>query len=265
MLQGIERALAGAATALAVFAAPAGAASLYDGPGPRPGPDILYADAPRAPQLENTGDWRAAPILVSGATSYRDGEFVYQDFLYDDHGARGSRRDPNDPRSSGDTFSAPNGTYTYPTNAAYAGNAADLVELRVKPVAGATLFRLTLNTMLDPELAAATIAIGDSAAPLPMPFGANARVPAQFFLTWHGSTAVLTDAATGTPVAPAPAVAVDRERRQVELRVPHAAFDPGAGTVRLAAGVGLWDRANDKYLLPGDSATESTPGGAAGI
>ncbi|MEA2443698.1 MAG: hypothetical protein QOJ12_990 [Thermoleophilales bacterium] len=256
--------LAVAAVAVASFAAPASAASLYDGAGPRPGPDILYADAPRAPQLENTGDWRAAPVLVSGATSYRNGEFVYQDFLYDDHGARGSRRDPNDPRSSGDTFSAPNGTYTYPTQAAYAGNAADLVELRVKPVAGATLFRLTLNTLLDPELTAATIAIGDSPAALPMPFGANARVPAQLFLTWHGSTAVLTDP-TGTPVTPAPTVAVDLERRQVELRVPSAAFDPGTGTVKLAAGVGLWDRANDKYLLPGDSATASTPGGAAGI
>src|SRR3954451_14196588 len=174
MLQGIKGAVTAAGIAMAVCAAPAGAAPLHDGPGPRPGPDILYADPPRAPQLENTGDGRAAPILVSGAASYRDGEFVYQDFLYDDHGARGTRRDPNDPRSSGDTFSAPNGTYTYPTNAAYAGNAADLVELRVKPVAGATLFRLTLNTMLDPELAAATIAIGDSAAPLPMPFGANA-------------------------------------------------------------------------------------------
>src|SRR3954452_19119931 len=111
-----RRVLLAATVALLVFAAPAGAASLYSGRGPRPGPDILYADAPRAPQLENTGDWRAAPILVSGATSYRDGEVVYQDFLYDDHGARGRRRDPNDPRTDGDTFSAPNGTYTYPTH-----------------------------------------------------------------------------------------------------------------------------------------------------
>ena len=65
MLQGTKRVLATAAAALAVAATPAGAASLYDGPGPRPGPDILYADPPRAPQLENTGDWkrRADPRL----------------------------------------------------------------------------------------------------------------------------------------------------------------------------------------------------------
>jgi hypothetical protein len=44
--------------------------------GHRPGPDVLYAPAPRAPQLENTGPWTAAPILVSGASAYRDGEFL---------------------------------------------------------------------------------------------------------------------------------------------------------------------------------------------
>ena len=151
---------------VAANAAWADEASLYRGAAPRPGPDILYADPAAAPQLTNAGPWRAQPILVSGASAYRDGEFVYQDYLYDDHGAKGPR-DPGDPRAGDDTFSQANGTYTYPSDAAYGGNAADLVELRVKPVAGATAFRLTLNTMLDPAKVAATIAIGDSAAPLP--------------------------------------------------------------------------------------------------
>src|SRR3954469_23215082 len=125
-----RRGLLAAIAALLVFTAPAGAASLYDGRGPRPGPDILYADPPRAPQLENTGEWKAPPILVSGATAYRDGEFLYQDFLYDDHGAR-YVRDPDDERSGDDTFSEPNGTYRYPTGPGYEQNAADLVEFRV--------------------------------------------------------------------------------------------------------------------------------------
>ena len=51
-------------------------ASLYRGPGPRPGPDILYAGPAAAPQLTNAGVWRADPILVSGARAYRGGEFV---------------------------------------------------------------------------------------------------------------------------------------------------------------------------------------------
>ena len=80
---------AAAATAAAVSsAAPAAtAASLYTGPGPRPGPAILYRPLAIAPQLTNAGIWHAPPILVSGTTAYRDGEFLYQDFLYDDHGA----------------------------------------------------------------------------------------------------------------------------------------------------------------------------------
>jgi len=60
---------------LAVLAAAIGVAapahadegSLYRGPAPRPGPDILYAAPVVAPQLTNAGVWRADPILVSGA------------------------------------------------------------------------------------------------------------------------------------------------------------------------------------------------------
>ena len=100
-------------------------ASLYTGPGSRPGPAILYQPAAVAPQLTNAGIWRASPILVSGASAYRDGEFLYQDWLYDDHGAR-ELPDPADPRATGDTFSKPDGTYTYPTGAGYANDAADL-------------------------------------------------------------------------------------------------------------------------------------------
>ena len=82
---------------LAVLALPASASaangSLYSGPAPRPGPEILYRKPAKAPQLRNRGPWHAKPILISGASAYRKGEFLYQDFLYDDHGARGSGRD----------------------------------------------------------------------------------------------------------------------------------------------------------------------------
>jgi hypothetical protein len=262
------RGLGAAVALLASLAAPAAAraddASLYRGPAPRPGPDILYAAPAAAPQLTNAGPWRAAPILVSGASAYRDGEFLYQDFLYDDHGAR-VLRDPGDPRADQDTFSQPNGTYTYPSDPVYADNAADLVELRVRPLAGATAFRLTLNSMLDPERVAATIAIGSSAVPMPFPHGANATAPAAMFLTVHGGSADLLDAVTGQPVrGGAPVASVDRERRQLEVRVPTTAWDPGASTVRLAAGVGLWDPAAGAYVVPGPARTAARPGGGTG-
>src|SRR5438552_15887190 len=122
-------------------AALAGGSSLYSGPDPRPGPDVLYGAPAVAPQLENVGVWSAAPILVSGASAYRSGEFLYQDFLYDDSGAK-QVGDPSDPRMAGNLFSRPNGTYTYPTDGRYANNAADLVEFRVKPLRSATAFRV---------------------------------------------------------------------------------------------------------------------------
>ena len=169
-------------------------------------------------------------------------------------------RDPSDPRTGDDTFSQANGTYTYPTDPVYGDNAADLVELRVKPLADATAFRLTLNTLHDPARVGTTIAIGSSAAPLPFPHGAGARAPAAMFITVHGSSADLLDAVTGVSRG-TPTVAVDLARRQIEVRVPHSAWDPGRSVVRLAAGVGLWDPAAGAYVTPTGSRTATQPGG----
>jgi hypothetical protein len=259
--------LAAAATlvlgGMALLATPVAAtpASLYRGPDPRPGPDILYANLPQAPQLQNRGPWRARPILISGASAYRKGEFLYQDFLYDDHGAR-AIRDPSDPRSGSDAFSAPNGTYTYPTDPVYANNAADLVELRVKPRPRATLFRITLNAMRQPGRVATTIALGNSSEPRELPHGANARAPARLFLTVRGARAELRRADDGAPVRPRPRAWVSKHRRQIHVRVPRRTWNPRRRTVRIAAAVGLWDRAADRYLLPQAAATRERPGGA---
>src|SRR3989442_15707970 len=185
-----------------IISAPAALArsSLYRGRAPRPGPDILYGLPAAAPQLENTGVWTAEPILVSGASAYRGGEFLYQDFLYDDHGAA-EVPDPTDPKAGGNLFSKPNGTYTYPTDPAYANDAADVVELRVKPRSAATAFRLTLNVLKDASLVAFSIAIGGTPGVLrSFPAGANVQAPADLFLTVHpagtGMAGDLVDAAT---------------------------------------------------------------------
>src|SRR4051812_33889509 len=94
-LRGISAAVLGAVALC--FAVPAGAGAKKmpslppaEGKSPRPGPAILYAPPAKAPQLENLkgSPWKAAPILVSGASAYRKGEFLYQGWLYDDHGAK---------------------------------------------------------------------------------------------------------------------------------------------------------------------------------
>jgi predicted esterase len=243
----------------------AASASLYQGPPPRPGPDILYEPLAKAPQLQNAGIWRARPILISGTSAYRQGEFLYQDFLYDDHGARGEARDPDDPRTGEDTFSLPNGTYTYPTNPIYANNAADLVELRIKPLASATAFRITLNTLKDPSLVATTIAIGSSPQRRPFPHGANVSARAAYFLTVHGRRASLVRSSDSRRITPAPEVSISERRRQIQVLVSHRAWDPGARLVRLAAGVGLWNKATGRYLVPRNAADATHAGGAAGL
>ena len=251
----------------ATVAAPALAASLYTGPEPRPGPDLLYRKPAKSPQLGNAGVWKAKPILISGTTAYRRGEFIYQDYLYDDNGAR-QTPDPEDPRTAGNLFSKPNGTYTYPTDDRYASNAADLVELRVKALRRATAFRVTLNTLKDPATTAFTIAIGGKPGQLrAFPRGANVNAPAKLFLTVHPAgrrlTAELTKAATGKRKrGPKPKVKLFKKRRQIQVKVARRAWNPKRKRVRLAAGVGLWDAENDSYLLPQAAANETTPGGA---
>jgi hypothetical protein len=230
--------------------------------GHRPGPDILYAKPAVAPQLRNRGIWKSKPTLVSGTQAYRDGEWMYQDYLYDDHGALGVL-DPTTPWAETDfLFSPVAGSFTYPTARKYADNAADLVEFRTKPLASATAFRVTLNSLTDPSLVGFTIALGVSAVPQEWPAGADVTSPAAYFVTVHGQTATMTQAGTGRVLQPAPHVSVSIHRRQFTVEVPHQAWDPGTSTVRMSIGVGLWDAAHGRYLAPAlGPATATTPGG----
>ena len=237
------------------------------GTDPRPGPDILYASAATPPQLSNAGIWEAAPILVSGASAYRSGEYLYQDYLYDDHGANGTVPDPTNSELTATVFARFSGTYTYPTSASYGGNAADLVEFRMKPTSSATAFRVTFNTMIDPDVVAFTIGLGTSTTSYAMPHGANASEPAELFLTVHGGSADVVEAATGKAVGTtAPTVEIDRTRRQFTVLLPYTTFDPrNDHELRVAIAAGLWNSATGKYLLPGTTASATAPGGSGAL
>ena len=231
--------------------------------GPSPGPAILYAAAATPPQLSNTGIWTATPILISGASAYRNGEYLYQDFLYDDHGANGTTPDANqtDETVAG-VLSRFTGTYTYPTTASYGGNAADLVEFRMKQTATSTAFRVTLNTMLDPTLYAFTIALGTSSSAIAIPHGANATEPAEVFITVHGLTGDVISAATGQVIG-TPTVAVDQTRRQVTVQLPFTVYDTRGNTaLRVAEATGLWNASAGTYLLPSLTSSATAPGGS---
>src|SRR3954453_12747528 len=191
--------------------------SLYQGPAPRPGPDLLYEKPAVAPQLSNEGVWQAPPILVSGASAYRDGEYLWQGGLFDDHGAEGHVLGSG--TSNGDFFSWADGSWQYPTDTKYADDAADLVEFRVKPLEDATAFRLTFNAMKDASLVGTTIALGGTpGTSVSWPYGAAGTSPAALFLTVHGRTAALPRRYRSPLVAHRP-VSVDSKRRQVQVLV----------------------------------------------
>src|SRR5438132_13732949 len=121
--------------------------------GARPGPDVLYAPAPPAPQLENRNPrFTAPPLLVSAQEAYVAGEYLYQDFLYDDYGS--------DTDGQGATGLSPRvGDIKYPTNTArYGGNAADIVDLRIAVAPDSVAYRITLNTLLEADSTIVAIA-----------------------------------------------------------------------------------------------------------
>src|SRR6266481_2665433 len=121
--------------------------------GALPGPAVLYAPAPAAPQLENRDPrFVAPPLLVSGTEAYANGEYLYQDYLYDDYGS--------DTDGAGATpLSARAGDIDYPTNTArYGNNAADIVEFRIKVSPTEVAYRITLNTLLEADSTIVVIA-----------------------------------------------------------------------------------------------------------
>ena len=133
------------------------------------GPALLQAGPAKAPQLENTGIWHASPIGVCMASAYRLGEYVHQGCVYDDNGGGIQYRW---------FYDGVLRNYTYPENPAYRRNAADILEVRVKPIKGATAFRVTMNTMTDPKLLGLTLALGDSPTAFQAPHHANTALPA---------------------------------------------------------------------------------------
>jgi dienelactone hydrolase len=229
--------------------------------GARPGPDVLYAAAPRAPQLENrSARFHAAPLLVSGTEAYAEGEYLYQDFLYDDYGT-----DTNGAPSSSQLPQA--GEITYPTAPQYAGNAADLVEFRAAPGADDVVYRFTLNALVDEGTTAIALAFdtdrdaSTGASTLPRDPGAAFPGTDQV-LAVSGARAELSRLSDGAaPVTTAVPMTVDLEANQLTVTVPRSVSDP-RGTWRATLAVGLHDPATGGWKRPALQATAETPGGA---
>ena len=214
--------------------------------GELPGPPLLYEDAPKAPILSVDEPFRADPLLVSGSDAYRDGEYLFQDYLFDDRGANtvpgsGSRSEPGT-----DTASPTAGDVIYPTAGRFANNAADIVELRIAPTRKSIVYRLTLNTVKDDDAAVVGIGIDtDGGGPaLDWPGGAGISSPGidGFITAWGtGGEVARNPSEFGAPRGlPNGAVTIDRKTNQMEISVPRKLMDPKRSAWRYVAGTGLY-------------------------
>ncbi len=251
----------------------AGAASLPSvSSGPLPGPPLLYAPPPDAPPLSVQAPFGAKPLLVSGTDALRDGEYLYQDYLFDDRGAdtvplTGSRGRAN---PGSDIAASTAGDVFYPTAAKYAGNAADIVELRIKPTEDAVVYRVTLNTVK--EDAAAVVGLGidedrSGGGAVEWPLGAGVSSPGlDSFITAHGTGGTVHDLGADTSTAlPEGAVTIDSTTNQMTIRVPRAMLDPGTATWRYVMGAGLWDGDGWLAVPTADEPTETAPASGSSV
>jgi len=210
----------------------------------------------------------AEPLLVSGTDALRGGEYLYQDYLFDDRGAdtvplAGSRGNA-DPGS--DLAASTAGDVFYPTAERFAGNAADIVELRIKPTADAIVYRVTLNSVTHDDTTVVGLGIDTDRAdeaPVAWPLGAGVTSPGlERFITAFGTGGIVHDleGGTATPL-PSGSVSIDRATNQMTIRVPRSpGLDPGAtATWRYVMGAGLWSGSGWKQVPTGSSPTAEEP------
>jgi hypothetical protein len=153
-------------------------------------------------------------------------------------------------------FSQSDGDLVYPPAARYASNAADLVELRIKPTATAVVYRVTLGAVLADDATAVGIGIDTdrSGGPaVPWPRGAGLSSPGlDHFITAWGTGGEVTALPDGTVTRlGARAVTIDRRTNQMTIRVPRALMDPKRRTWRYVAGTGLWSGSGFQRPTPG--------------
>lgn len=254
-----------------------------DGP-PKPGPALLHEPLPDAPpQLENTGDWAAVPLMVSGTDAYVENEYLYQDFIYDDAGANtGSGSvppyaplnsdakpvfEPSETRDQtpydeirASTGGGWRGNVRYPTEEAlYRHNSADLLEFRTRTVQEGIAYRVTLNTMTRGDVAGVAIGInkdpGSSAGTTDWGYGIGevGDLGLDHVLVTWGDDAELD----GEPVPSE----VDVRRNQIEVTVP---LEPGFETWRHYVMVGLFDPDAKRFKEIQEMPDDTHPGGSQG-
>ena len=202
-------------------------------------------------------DWIGESSLVAGSTQVSAGEFIYQDFIYDDTGAGVATRSANAGRGNGATTF---GTYRYPTAMErYRSNAADLFQFRATSDGERAHFLVWLNTLVEPDTTVVGIGIGSPSteAALEWPFGARLQTPSEHVLTVWGTGAAWDT----TPLADVGGeVAVDPATNVIEVSVP---LELTGTSFRTYVATGLWT--GDRWMNVEATRSETTAGGGNGV
>jgi hypothetical protein len=115
---------------------------------------LLLAIAATTPAAARAGLWDVPGFGLAAADEIHGGVYIATDYVYDDHGANtlpaGRRR-----------------LHVSGCGRTVFKNAADLVEVRVQPLANAIAFGVRFNTLVaPPRLPVAAIGIDDGSAPV---------------------------------------------------------------------------------------------------
>lgn len=222
------------------------------------GRDAVQPEAPRALR-----EWRAEAAMISNHGVYREGEFVWQDYVYDDHGANtdGMDRfdaplgtpgpdpsDPVNPRMSPAPLINWAGDFTYASaDTTHMANVADLIEFRVAADAEALYYRIVLGDMTAPEDTVVTLCVDEDAslssgiAEWPFGAGLTQQLGCERYYTVTGTGATITDASGDRDLAAlGGAVDADVANATIDLRVPRAVADPALNRWRYYVASGLW-------------------------
>lgn len=203
--------------------------------------------------------WVGDSTMLGGTSRYDGGEWIYQDFVYDDYGAdtapvssfqvvllaptRGDFRYPPDPESG-------------PLR--YANNAADIAEVRVRRVRNAEggptdslEMRVTLSTLLATDSTVFGVALDAGGGEArPWPFEAGVTSVWDRFVTVAAGSLRVTDA--GGVTTAAGNASMDLDANEITFVIPEAAT---GNQISVTIGAGLWDAANERWL-PGRSRLE---------
>ncbi|MDD5711554.1 MAG: PKD domain-containing protein [Smithellaceae bacterium] len=241
--------------------------------GALPGPAVLYMPPVKSPILSNHRDcFKAEPLLISGTEAYIDGEYLYQDYIYDDYGSGTIHpAELNLIRigsASTGSLVPRMGCSNYPTNLdRYGNNAADLVEFRIALEEDKVVYRITLNALLEKDSTCIVIACDSDLNILTgnpiLPWDPGAIFPGTdeaIFIWGTGAEHVRRNGMDWVHTE-LTEIDTDLEANQITVAVPRAISNP-TDKWRLTVATGLYDTANHSWLRPGYQATESQPGGA---